>query len=314
MSADMTDRRPVDRWEQELRAQAHSLVDPQENECLICFVSRAVDEVGCDSTLRWAARFRDLRVPAATGLEERLGELGGLCDCEVPLNGFMLAREHLVRDVHTDELSTPARLPTCAGVGRTSARPCTNWVRGVGLVSQLDIMYLIGGISVRGEPRSGPAPAPLVRLRHCRPRSCASRLPRHSRRRRRCLRRGDHLGVGVGSGALVGRCESSGALAAHLAGDVTVDDVGVTLGLALRPHLGHLVRQALLEGLATVRVTQVVGLALRRRVALVEHVLDAPVLEGVLRLQLVFAHALDGNPRRKVPARGFDRSRVAHSP
>ena len=115
--------------ENELREVSSALVDPREGECLVCFVARAVDELGCDSTLRWALRFRDLRVPEATGLERRLGEVGGFCDCEVLVNGWVLVRELWERDVHTDELHEPVRHPPCAEVRRTSAKPCRNWVR-----------------------------------------------------------------------------------------------------------------------------------------------------------------------------------------
>lgn len=117
------------RLEDELRAKSAELVDPQEGECLLCFVARAVHELGCDCTLRWAQRFRDLRVPTATGLERRLGAVGGFCDCELFLNGYVLARELCERDVDTDELRAPARLPYCASVRRTSTQPCRNWER-----------------------------------------------------------------------------------------------------------------------------------------------------------------------------------------
>lgn len=102
---------------------------PGDHECLACFVARMLTDFGCDTTLRWAQRFRDVRSPAATGLERRLGNVGGFCDCEIFLNGYDLVRELMVRDVHTDELEPPAVPPPCAGVRRTSTRPCANWER-----------------------------------------------------------------------------------------------------------------------------------------------------------------------------------------
>ena len=77
----------------------------------------------------WARRFRDLRSPRATGLERRLGNLGGGCDCELFLNGIGLAEHLMVRDVDTDELESPAERPDCAGVRPTSTRWCSNWQR-----------------------------------------------------------------------------------------------------------------------------------------------------------------------------------------
>ncbi|WP_157682730.1 DUF2695 domain-containing protein [Nocardioides scoriae] len=92
-------------------------------------MARAVDELGCDGTLRWAGRFVEVRVPPATALVRRLATTGADCDCGVVTTSFTLVRDQLVRDVHTDELGPPDRWPTCAGVRRTSARPCRHWER-----------------------------------------------------------------------------------------------------------------------------------------------------------------------------------------
>ena len=119
----------ADEAERYLRILADPDSEPGEHECLACYVARMLTAHGCDTTLRWAQRFRDVRVPAATGLERRLGSVGGFCDCEIFLNGYGLVRELLVRDVHTDELEPPALPPPCAGVRRTSAKPCINWER-----------------------------------------------------------------------------------------------------------------------------------------------------------------------------------------
>ncbi len=119
----------VEDLERDLRALAASLVDPEDHECLLCFLRRVVADLGCDTTLRWARRYRDLRVPRATGLERRLGDVGGFCDCEVLVNGWWPAREVCERDLDTDELHPPDPWPGCAGVRGGSARPCVLWVR-----------------------------------------------------------------------------------------------------------------------------------------------------------------------------------------
>ena len=117
--------------EEYLHRVAQEVLAPHPQECVLCYVARMVEEHGCDSTLRWVGRFRELRSPLATGLEERMRSVGGFCDCEVFGNGWGLAREHLVRDLDSDELEAPERLPTCAGVGRMdSTKPCRVWVRG----------------------------------------------------------------------------------------------------------------------------------------------------------------------------------------
>jgi hypothetical protein len=94
-------------------------------------------EFGCDNQLRWAGRFRDLQAPRATGLEARLGRVGGFCDCEIFLNGFELAPELWVRPepveddgiVFQGDPHHPEPLPPCRGVRRGSTRGCTLWVR-----------------------------------------------------------------------------------------------------------------------------------------------------------------------------------------
>lgn len=104
-------------------------MDPQVGECVLCFVARAVAEHGCDGTTRWCRHYVEVRVPDAVGAVARLSSGGTLCDGEVIGTAHELAREQLVRDVHTDELARPDPLPPCAGVRATSARACRHWVR-----------------------------------------------------------------------------------------------------------------------------------------------------------------------------------------
>ena len=103
--------------------------EPGIYECLACFVSRRVEAVGCDGTLMWSQWFRDVKSPTASGLEERLTRIGVYCDCYVTTNGYRMERGLLVRDLMTDEVSEPDELPDCAGVRRTSTKPCANWER-----------------------------------------------------------------------------------------------------------------------------------------------------------------------------------------
>ena len=125
----MSETSVADEAERYLKILTDPDSEPGEQECLACYVARMLTAHGCDTTLRWAQRFRDVRVPAATGLERRLGSVGGFCDCEIFMNGYGLVRELLVRDIDTDELEPPALPPLCAGVRRTSAKPCINWER-----------------------------------------------------------------------------------------------------------------------------------------------------------------------------------------
>ncbi|WP_235558568.1 DUF2695 domain-containing protein [Nocardioides sp. Leaf285] len=102
---------------------------PRPRECSLCFVARMLQAHGCDGSMRWAERFREVRSPTATGLERRLSHRGGGCDCAALAAGWRPARHVMERDLHTDELSAPARWPDCAGVRRTSSRGCGHWER-----------------------------------------------------------------------------------------------------------------------------------------------------------------------------------------
>jgi hypothetical protein len=114
--------------EAERYLQAVVEAEPQEGECLVCFVTRMVEEHGCDTTYLWARRFRDVRSPTATGLEKRYWQRLITCDCLIG-HAHRLVQELMVRDVHTDELEPPRHQPPCAGVRRTSTQACANWVR-----------------------------------------------------------------------------------------------------------------------------------------------------------------------------------------
>jgi hypothetical protein len=68
---------------------------------------------GCDNTLRWAARWRDLLAPDAADLEDELQEQGGDCDCEVSVN------------VYPERMLRNDQVVPCAGVSwRRSTEPC----------------------------------------------------------------------------------------------------------------------------------------------------------------------------------------------
>ena len=92
----------------------------------MCYVERMLAAFGCDCTLRWARRWRDLRLPGATGLERRLEARGGFCDCEVSMNGWTLRDDLQVLD-EDGYPGWPAERPACAGGGPRSSQPCGIW-------------------------------------------------------------------------------------------------------------------------------------------------------------------------------------------
>jgi hypothetical protein len=126
----------IDDTEADLRTLATRWTAVAERECLLCYVHRML-EFGCDNQLRWARLFRDQRAPRATRLEDRLGQVGGYCDCEIFLNGFALAPDLWKRPgpfevdgvVFQEDPSYPDPFPQCGGVRLGSTRGCDLWVR-----------------------------------------------------------------------------------------------------------------------------------------------------------------------------------------
>ncbi|MCW2509089.1 MAG: uncharacterized protein JWP68_2237 [Modestobacter sp.] len=112
--------------EADLVALSEALTRPRTAECLFCFVDRMLNAFGCDQTLRWVRRWRELRLPRATGLERRLGRSGAFCDCEVFLNGWTVREDLLVPDSQGEQDWPPER-PACPGVGPRSSQPCSTW-------------------------------------------------------------------------------------------------------------------------------------------------------------------------------------------
>lgn len=105
------------------------LPSPTPAECVLCYVARMLVQHGCDTTLRWAKRWRDLRLPGATGLERRLGARGGYCDCEVFMNGWTLRSDVEVLDEDEDgDVGWPVEPSPCPGVSSRSSQPCAQWV------------------------------------------------------------------------------------------------------------------------------------------------------------------------------------------
>ena len=112
--------------ERHVAGLAAELTTPHDGECVLCFVRTMLDRFGCDGSLRWVRRWRDLVRPRATGLERRMEARGGFCDCEVFWNGWDLLPELMVRDAAGD-LDWPPVMPACAGVGPRSSQPCAIW-------------------------------------------------------------------------------------------------------------------------------------------------------------------------------------------
>jgi len=119
----------VEELEGELIILSELLTTPTKGECLFCYVFRMLNSHGCNGTLRWAARWRDLRAPRATAMERRLGSRGGHCDCEIFVNGWTASPTITTYDFETDDEVWPNPMPTCLGVRARSTQPCPLWTQ-----------------------------------------------------------------------------------------------------------------------------------------------------------------------------------------
>ena len=123
MDIDPTDTATLD---EQFVALGEELTGPAPGECVLCYLARMLDGFGCDTTLRWVRRWRDLVRPGLRAFERRFEARGGFCDCEVFWNAWTIRDDLCVLDEHGD-LGWPAEPPRCAGLGPRSARPCANW-------------------------------------------------------------------------------------------------------------------------------------------------------------------------------------------
>jgi hypothetical protein len=97
-----------------VRTLATTLTAPLDAECLPCYLDRVLRDVPCDNTLRLTQRYRDAVAPRATGLERRMREGGGYCDCEVLWNVYWAFSD---------------TVEPCQGVRHGSTKPCGLWHR-----------------------------------------------------------------------------------------------------------------------------------------------------------------------------------------
>jgi hypothetical protein len=120
------DIRTPDEIEAHLASLAPTLSEPRPRECVLCYVDRILAAFGCDTTLRWARRWRDRCRPRSTGLERRLEARGGFCHCEIFMNGWTL-RDDLWAQHEEGEWVPPEERPACAGIASRSSQPCALW-------------------------------------------------------------------------------------------------------------------------------------------------------------------------------------------
>lgn len=112
----------------ELASLAQDLTAPGPHECVLCYVNRMLVQFGCDTSLRWTKRWRELQAPRATRLERRVGRDGSFCDCELFTNGWDVTVP-VLHDPVTGEDRWPDDVHGCRGVRSGTTQPCTLWSR-----------------------------------------------------------------------------------------------------------------------------------------------------------------------------------------
>ncbi|GAB3571744.1 hypothetical protein GCM10027445_27540 [Amycolatopsis endophytica] len=102
--------------------------EPQERECLSCYVTRMLADFGCDGTLRWTGLWRGIRAPGFKALDHALRTTP--CDCGVPsaLGAAPMTERHAAAP-RASSGTEPDPPPPCPGVRRGSIRPCSAWER-----------------------------------------------------------------------------------------------------------------------------------------------------------------------------------------
>lgn len=130
----MTNNQIILDTEAALRTLAEDVTAIRPGECLLCYVWRML-EFGCRG-LHWATRYRDERAPRDSALEERLGQRGGFCDCEIFVNGYEPAPQLWTAPMEVEEdgvewledMHPPEEMPPCRGAARVSTKACNHWV------------------------------------------------------------------------------------------------------------------------------------------------------------------------------------------
>ncbi len=112
--------------EKEFWQLAGTLMVPHHNECLVCFLVRAVPML--ESTgFAMTQVFRDANAPRATGLGARLEQLGIRGDAHL-LQWGVVANGMIWMDERCADCGMPTGAPPCFGVRKGSTQPCGLWI------------------------------------------------------------------------------------------------------------------------------------------------------------------------------------------
>lgn len=114
---------PVDR---EFWQLAGSLMTPYRNECLVCFLVRAVPVLEPEG-FAMTQVFRENNAARATGLGTRLQQLGIHGDAHL-LQWGVVANGGIWMDERCADCGMPSSAPPCFEVRKGSTQPCRLWI------------------------------------------------------------------------------------------------------------------------------------------------------------------------------------------
>jgi len=112
--------------EREFWQLAGALMAPHHNECLVCFLLRAVSVLE-PTGFAMTQVFRDANAPRATGLDARLERLGVHGDAHL-LRWGVVANGMIWMDERCVDCGMPTEAPPCFGVRKGSTQPCGLWI------------------------------------------------------------------------------------------------------------------------------------------------------------------------------------------
>ncbi|ALV46854.1 hypothetical protein MB46_16535 [Arthrobacter alpinus] len=114
---------------EELTRQFRELTDnfmvPHRNECIICFLMRAMAFLA-PSGFALTAIYRNHNAPRATNLGGRLARLGVYGDCQLIQSGVVMNLAIWDAD-RCPDCGIPEVVPDCLEVRRGSTQPCKLW-------------------------------------------------------------------------------------------------------------------------------------------------------------------------------------------
>lgn len=103
-----------------------ALAGPHCNECLVCFLVRAVPMLE-PAGFAMTRLFRETNAPRATSLGARLEQLGIYGDAQL-LQAGVVANSSIWEVQRCPDCGVPVGAPDCLGVRKGSTQPCELWI------------------------------------------------------------------------------------------------------------------------------------------------------------------------------------------